>query len=514
MQSFPGYPLKQANSVQKSGYSLDDTVLGGSVKSDDTIAFLANTEQPDAYWRGESKAVYDGKGWSDLANDLYGYEIGSMMPDVLSHTTDSSLPSNSMIIQEVFPLPDYPNDDSTTMLLSSGAIRRVDRVVPKKDATITVGPITIDRIEGKFTLQGSAASSLTSYRVESSVPITSERAKTMLAKGVREEIVSAAISVPNVQLPEQLPVRIAHLARAITEQFDSTWEKANAIEQFLGNRYRYTLTPKIMAQEGDFVDLFLFEQQEGYCDYFSTAMTVMLRSIDIPARWVKGYTPGEIIDPEENGFLLESAQRLRSSDVITYPVMIRNRNAHSWVEVYISGIGWASFDPTPGSLATITHDISSSEAEDEATRPLHKYIISSVIVGLSDKRIQSALLWIAAIVVIGQAGNMIIRSSLIQRWYEVILIRLFMIKYAWGISTNRADTSLLERVLIRTFTRYGHKVRTGETLRESVARSYFPNSVMVPLLELVSLYELARYGPAQRRRIPYDKVVASWRMLR
>ncbi|MEX2103930.1 MAG: transglutaminase-like domain-containing protein, partial [Bacilli bacterium] len=380
--------------MQRSGYSLNDTMLGGSVKSDDSIAFLANTERPDVYWRGESKTVYDGKGWSNLANDLYGYEVGSVLPDVLSDLTDSSMPNNSKIIQEIFPQPDYPHDDRTTILLSSGAIRRVDRVVAKNGATITVGPITIDRIEGKFTLQGSGSSSLTSYIVQSSVPITSESAQMMLPSLIGGQPVPTTISAPNLQLPEQLPERITHLARSITDEFDSAWEKANAIEQYLHNHYRYTLTPKTLARAGDFVDHFLFEQKEGYCDYFSTAMTVMLRSIGIPARWVKGYTPGEIIDAEENGFLLESSERLRLSQVITYPVMIRNRNAHSWVEVYISGIGWTSFDPTPRSIAAITQGslvgVTTSSDKDVDTHPLHE-IMSSVMAGLSDKRIQYAL---------------------------------------------------------------------------------------------------------------------------
>ncbi|WP_162866228.1 transglutaminase-like domain-containing protein, partial [Klebsiella pneumoniae] len=48
-----------------------------------------------------------------------------------------------------------------------------------------------------------------------------------------------------------------------------------------------------LKQSADFVDSFLFEIQEGYCDYFSTALVMMARSLDIPARWVKGYAPGQ-----------------------------------------------------------------------------------------------------------------------------------------------------------------------------------------------------------------------------
>lgn len=516
--SFPGYPGytgKQTNHVQRSGYSLTDTPLGGSVLSDDSIAFLANTENPDVYWRGESKAVYDGKGWSNLKNDLYGYEIGAMLPDVLSDN-NPTMPNDTTIIQEVFPLPGYPSSEHTTILLSNGAIRRVDRVNVENDTVGKApGPITIDRVGGKYTLQGRGSSSLTSYSMLSLAPLTSDSAKLMLTMMVEGGPVSAAITVPNVQLPEQLPERVSQLAHTITDEFDSTWEKANAIKQYLHDHYSYTLTPRPPDREGDFVDLFLFEQQEGYCDYFSTAMTVMLRSIGVPARWVKGFTPGEIIEAEENVFLQESAERLRSSQVKTYSVMIRNQNAHSWVEVYISGIGWTSFDPTPASLEAIAQvsEVNVANSAEGVTSHHVDKLISNIRDTLLDKRFYIALLWITATAVIALSMKYIYRSTFLRYWFGLLRIRLLSLKYAWGMNTIHADTRLLERVLKLIFSRYGQLMHTDETVRESVLRGNYPNVVLKELLELVSIYELARYGPPERRRIPYERIVASWRML-
>ncbi|MEX1030275.1 MAG: transglutaminase-like domain-containing protein [Paenibacillaceae bacterium] len=515
LQSFPGYSNEHAEIEQKSGYSMDDTKLGGTVKSDDSIAFLANTEQPQAYWRGESKAVYDGKGWSNLTNDLFGYEIGAELPDVLTDlNSNSSRQNKSSFVQEVFPFPDYPHDDRSTILLSGGAIQRVDGVAFKEGASSSAGLITLDRIEGKYMLLESGSSTLTTYRLQSSVPITSEDAE---KRSASEEPIPAVISAAYVQLPEQLPERINQLTHYITDEFNSTWEKANAIDQFLGEHYRYTLTPKLSAKEGDFVDQFLFEQKEGYCDYFSTAMTVMLRTIGIPARWVKGFTPGEIIDVEENGFLQESSLRLRSSQIVTFPVMVRNRNAHSWVEVYISGVGWTAFDPTPQSLVAESQgtgaEVASSSDEEEGSHLLHKFIVGTLTV-MSDKRTLTALLWAAAIVLSGQTARMVFRSRSIRHSWLTIHIRFLMMKYAWGMTTNDADTRLLERVLSQTFSRYGHGIHRGETLQESVRRGYFPDEVVVRLLELISLYELARYGPVLRKRIPYRTIAGSWRLLR
>jgi hypothetical protein len=91
--------------------------------------------------------------------------------------------------------------------------------------------------------------------------------------------------------------------------------------------YGYTLqlpdrTPK------DPISNFLFERKQGHCEYFASAMAVMLRSIGIPSRLVNGFSGGEFND-------------------LTSQYVIRESDAHSWVEAYIPGQGWMEFDPTP-----------------------------------------------------------------------------------------------------------------------------------------------------------------------
>ena len=91
----------------------------------------------------------------------------------------------------------------------------------------------------------------------------------------------------------------------------------------------------IPGEEDDYVDQFLFDTKTGYCDNFSSAMVVLLRSIGIPARWVKGYNSGTVIGKSEN-------------DTLIYE--IRNNNAHSWVEVYFPGFGWVPLNRRKGIL--------------------------------------------------------------------------------------------------------------------------------------------------------------------
>ena len=121
--------------------------------------------------------------------------------------------------------------------------------------------------------------------------------------------------------------RIRALARKITADQTTDFDKAAAIEQYLRTNFGYTLqlsdrpTPDPLAE-------FLFERKQGHCEYFASSMTVMLRSIGVPARIVNGFRTGEY-------------------NPLTRNYIIRARDAHSWVEVYLPAVGWTAFDPTP-----------------------------------------------------------------------------------------------------------------------------------------------------------------------
>jgi protein-glutamine gamma-glutamyltransferase len=133
-----------------------------------------------------------------------------------------------------------------------------------------------------------------------------------------------------LQLPAVDP-RIPQLAEQVTASFSNNYDKAQAVETYLRSKFGYTLqlsrtTPRDPLAE------FLFERKRGPCEYFASAMAVMLRTQRIPARVVNGFRTGEFND-------------------ITSQYLVRASNAHSWVEVYFPGRGWISFDPTPAGPA-------------------------------------------------------------------------------------------------------------------------------------------------------------------
>jgi protein-glutamine gamma-glutamyltransferase len=128
-------------------------------------------------------------------------------------------------------------------------------------------------------------------------------------------------------LPDNLDLRIPRLAREIIEGSITEDNKARSIERYLRRNYGYTLQ-LLPATVPDPLANFLFERRKGHCEYFASAMAVMLRTVGIPSRVVTGFASG-VYNP------LTGWQVVRASD------------AHSWVEAWIPGHGWTTYDPTP-----------------------------------------------------------------------------------------------------------------------------------------------------------------------
>lgn len=129
------------------------------------------------------------------------------------------------------------------------------------------------------------------------------------------------------QLPENLPLRVMELALEITKDEDSRYDKLKAIEAYL-LEHEYSYSPGKKPEDADFVDYFLFHNRKGYCTSFATAMAVLGRCVGIPTRYVEGFVVN-YEDKDDTGFL------------------VRNSNAHAWVEAYFDGVGWIPFEATP-----------------------------------------------------------------------------------------------------------------------------------------------------------------------
>ncbi|WP_437278003.1 transglutaminaseTgpA domain-containing protein [Sorangium sp. So ce375] len=130
-----------------------------------------------------------------------------------------------------------------------------------------------------------------------------------------------------LELPKDLPTRVADLAQQWTQGVERPADKARAIQDHLRTEYRYDLASPSGADPQP-LDHFLFESKRGHCEFYSTAMAILLRAVDVPTRNVTGFVGGTY-----NRFGRFYA--------------VRQGDAHSWVEVYLDGEGWLTFDPTP-----------------------------------------------------------------------------------------------------------------------------------------------------------------------
>lgn len=301
--------------IQRIGYDSNDSHLGGPFVNDDAPLFDVTTED-QVYWRVETKSIYTGKGW-EAANDrrnikLFGY----------NGETPPALYTDEVKTREDHAKIKLLDGRNFPQLLSGGQLSGVD--VPKDiNLMMNEGTRKIRMVKDGRNV------SLKSYGITFKTPVFTLQ---QLKKSGEDP---PTIKDRYLQLPKSLPDRVRRLAKKVTAKAHNRYAKADAVEQYLHSEdFTYdTQNVAVPGKNDDYVAQFLFQSKKGYCDNFSSAMAVMLRTVGIPTRWVKGFTPGDYHTSTDDG----------------KPVYeVTNANAHSWVEVYFPNAGWVPFEPTKG----------------------------------------------------------------------------------------------------------------------------------------------------------------------
>jgi transglutaminase-like putative cysteine protease len=166
------------------------------------------------------------------------------------------------------------------------------------------------------------------YSVVSKVPVASPDLLRTLGSLPQDPGLDRALQT-YLQLPGDLPDRVGLLADRITAGAPTRYDAVDAVETWLRRNTEYDLDIPPFPPGVDAVDHFLFESRRGFCEHIASAMTVLLRSAGVPARFVTGFGPGH-----RNPFT--GYWEVRASD------------AHAWVEVFYPGAGWVPYDPTFG----------------------------------------------------------------------------------------------------------------------------------------------------------------------
>ncbi len=483
-----------------SGYSRDDQTLGGGFDFDYSPMMTVTTNQR-SYWRGESKAFYNGTGWED-AGDA---EDRGLIERVRKGQELASLdaPPAAGVI-EVNQLVTMVRKDAYPVLFSASPASMVNWI-GSENGPFTNGlnwlPASQElRFQGRV-VQSQGYPEV--YSVTSTVPVIDEDGLRSTEAGW-SGAGSSARHAMYTQLPDSLPQRVKDLAAEVTAEGATDYDKARLLEAYLQTNFFYNNKPdlsKLSGQSGDFVDQFLFELKEGYCDYFSTAMIVMARSLDLPARWVKGFAPGVLpagtFDP--TGEMPGGVPNLDPSGAGTYTV--RNSDAHSWVEIYFDGYGWISFEPTSG----FSFPYTLAEAEVEPLPEVETESEETVTTPVEEQKPMSPVWgWAAAVLLLVSAG-----------WY--VYVRRQRLAAAWmklrhGSYTDNDRIVLETQRLLRIAKRRGLVRQDHETMREAILRwSGDRKWLQGDFRTILDGFEQAKYGSTMATREEADRFVLKTR---
>ena len=135
-------------------------------------------------------------------------------------------------------------------------------------------------------------------------------------------------NIQYLQVPYEVQTQLFNMTQEIVRGIDSDYLKIQAIESYLQRNYVYNLNYTSPQEDEDPVLWFLFQSREGICIHYNSALVLMARSIGLPMRLVAGFS----VNPN------------------TYFQTVKPDQAHAWAEADFKGIGWVTFDATPGSF--------------------------------------------------------------------------------------------------------------------------------------------------------------------
>lgn len=445
---------KYGSDRKRIGYGVNDLKLGGDFIGDNSVVFTAKSPVR-TNWKVEHKTVYTGKGWlssrSNTAEAIYYDDENIGLYDYIGEleNNESIAELDVEIDHGHIPYPDpmyiqsisvNGDEDPQELLYSEGTSR--------------ITPYEEEGVEGERIEEISIAFMSPTFYLDA-----------LRANG-REDYDESYLG-EYTQLPSSLPERVRDLAFEIVSEnaeSDSVYDQVKAIEEYLrGEKFTYSQAGVAYPAEGqDYVDQFLFETNIGYCDNFSTSMVVLLRSLGIPTRWVKGYTAGlSTYDSAVGGTVYE----------------VTNNNAHSWPEVFFPNTGWVPFEPTKGfnPEARFLETFEQQEQEQNETEETERQEEERTTVpersdegGGTDKSFDLASMvdflkesWKA---VAGSVLALGILTAIIYRFRGKWVPRLWVIYYKRSKSDERFSKAYLR--LLAELARFGIKRQEGQTLRE------------------------------------------------
>jgi|GEM_PF-3132554 len=297
--------LRAANVASLSGFNTS-LILHGSFHLA-TIPVLEIASSLPEYWRAITYDQYTGHGWRS-SEPIQSRSLPAGTPI----QQDPALKSRALQTQKITVLQPRGN-----YLVGAELPIQFDRPATLEMYTSD----TADSVDVVSALSKDILLPGTQYIVTSNVSTATVDDLRRAGRTYPSDVRQRYLALPRI------PWRVRRLAFRLTTRKSNVYDKAAAIESYL-KTLTYALDVPVPPANRDGVDYFLFVTKAGYCDYFASAMAVLLRTVGIPSRVVAGYATGQ------------------AQGDATY--LVQDANAHSWTEVYFPDYGWIPFDATAG----------------------------------------------------------------------------------------------------------------------------------------------------------------------
>lgn len=304
------YSLDQNQLTQEQQIAEDFSLGTGQVLGKEPVLYIqTSSNTPETfpfYWRGKAFSTYSNRTWSLGNSYKQSYQplqrINAMQPG------DSQIRLKVWVQSKLAEL---------NQVYTTGEIANFNRRV---DAAVATETIYEKEILGYFIEPSLKENEI--YRFE-----------TLISVPTSEQLANAGTEYPTwvmdryLQLPEGISERMSALAREITKESSTPYEKAKVVTQYLRTNYEYQSVIPAPPKKTDPVEWFLFDHKKGFCNYYASAEVVLLRLAGVPARLAVGYAQGTPASSGEG-------------------ITVQKDDSHAWPEVYFPGYGWIPFEPT------------------------------------------------------------------------------------------------------------------------------------------------------------------------
>jgi transglutaminase-like putative cysteine protease len=280
----------------------EEIFFRGNPNLTDELLFTVTGSRP-GYWRARTYTTYTSMGWDTVDAEFTEFE-----------------PSGAEDLSRVRTSHGFRIAAATDTFFTAGLPAKFDRPVE----ALTYEDSPADALQVRFTEGRDFFPTRTNLRYLSFGNESAAEPDDLRDAGTEypPEIMDRYL-----QLPPTLTQRVRDLAADVVEGVDNRYDQVETIRQFVQS-FPYTLEIDAPPLGQDGVDYFLFDLQRGYCDYYTSATAVLLRTLGIPSRYVLGYASGQW-------------------NAATRSYQVLDLNYHSWVEAYFPEYGWIIFEATP-----------------------------------------------------------------------------------------------------------------------------------------------------------------------